>query len=136
MIKVIVGLKGSGKTARLVDEMNLEAMDSGRIVVCIVRGKRLETQIKPQIRLIDVDDYPTEGYHEFMSFLAGICSKDYDLTDIYVDSIEKVTKTNDVDQFSDFLRDLEPFSEKQNVNFTFILSADPNALPEGIRRFC
>ncbi|MHB8963694.1 MAG: hypothetical protein ACYC5K_11140 [Saccharofermentanales bacterium] len=136
MIKVIVGLKGSGKTAMLVDEMNLEAMDSKKSVVCIVRGKRLETQIKPQIRLIDVDDYPTEGYHEFMSFLAGICSKDYDLTDIYVDSIKKVTKTDDVDQFSEFLQLLEPFAEKQNVNFTFILSADPNALPVGISRFC
>lgn len=136
MIKVIVGLKGSGKTARLVDDMNLEAIDAKKSVVCIVRGNRLETQIKPQIRLIDVDEYPTEGYQEFTSFLAGICSKDYDLTDIYVDSIEKVTKTDDVGQFSDFLQHLEPFAKKQNVNFTFILSADPNALPAGISRFC
>ncbi len=136
MIKVIVGLKGTGKTARLVDEMNLEAMDPKRSVVCIVRGKRLDTQIKPRIRLIDMDDYPTEGYDPFLSFLAGVCSQDYDLTDIYVDSIKKVTKVDDIAQFDDFLRKLEPFSESQNVRFTFILSADPEHLPEGVARFC
>ena len=136
MIRVIVGKKGSGKTARLVDLMNTIAKDETKSVVCVVRGKRLETQIKPQIRLIDINDYPTEGYRELLSFLAGICAKDYDLTDIYVDSVSKVTKVDDINQFEEFLPLLKPFSEATDVNFTFILSADPDELPESIREYC
>ncbi len=136
MIRVIVGNKGSGKTARLVEQMNTMAKDETKRVVCVVRGKRLETQIKPQIRLVDINDYPTEGYRELLSFLAGICAKDYDLTDIYVDSVSKVTKVDDIKQFEDFLPLLKPFSEATDVNFTFILSADPEELPETIKSYC
>lgn len=136
MIKVIVGLKGAGKTARLVDDMNQQASDATKDVVCIVRGKRLETQIKPQIRLIDISDYPTKGYSEFLSFIAGICAKDYDLTDVYVDSIRKVTGAEDDEQFSRFLELLEPFADANNVNCTFILSADPDAIPDTVKKYC
>ena len=136
MIKVIVGNKGAGKTARLVDDMNLQAGDPTKDVVCIVRGKRLETQVKPQIRLIDISDYPTKGYREFLSFLAGICAKDYDLTDIYVDSIRKVTDVDDNDQFSEFLSLLEPFADSNNVNVMIILSEDPCNIPVGVKSYC
>jgi len=136
MIKIIVGIEGCGKTAKLVDQMNVIATDPSKRVVCIVRGKRLETLIKPQIRLVDINEYPTVGYREFLSFLAGICATDYDITDIYVDSIRKVTKTDDNLQFETFLSLLEPFSESTNVNFTFILSEDPAVIPEGVRIFC
>lgn len=137
MIKVIIGIKGSGKTARLVDDMNLQAGDATKNVVCIVRGRRLDTQIKPQIRLIDISDYPTKGYREFLSFLAGICAKDYDLTDIYVDSIHKVAATgNDIAGFESFLTDLEPFAAANNVNVTIILSEEPSTIPDGIKKYC
>lgn len=136
MIKVIVGNKGAGKTARLVDDMNLQAGDATKDVVCIVRGKRLETQIKPKIRLIDISEYPTKGYREFLSFLAGICAKDYDLTDIYIDSIRKVTNADDNQEFSEFLSLLEPFADSNKVNVTIILSEDPCNVPDGVKKYC
>ncbi len=136
MIKLIVGLKGAGKTARLVDDMNIQAGDSSKDVVCIVRGKRLETQIKPQIRLIDINDYPISGYREFFSFIAGICAKDYDLTDIYVDSIRKITGVDDNQEFSSFLSVLEPFADANNVNFTIILSEEPSMIPDEVKKYC
>lgn len=136
MIKLIVGKKGSGKTAKLVDHMNEIANDENKQVVCLVRGTRLDTQIKPQIRLINVNEYPTKGYKEFLSFLAGICAKDYDLTDIYVDSINKITGTESLEELEGFLSALEPFSQAADVNFTFILSEDENNLSERIKRYC
>ena len=136
MIKLIVGLKGVGKTAQLVDEMNLQAVDKSKDAVCIVRGKRLETQVKPQIRLIDISEYPTKGYREFLSFLAGICAKDYDLTDIYIDSISKVADAGENDQITEFLSLLEPFANSNNVNFTIILSEDPNKISAEVSKYC
>ena len=136
MIKVIVGIKGSGKTAKLVENMNLQASDATKNIVCIVRGSRLETQIKPRIRLIDISEYPTKGYREFLSFLAGICAKDYDLTDIYIDSIRKVADAEDNAQFSEFLSLLEPFADANNVNVSIILSEDPATIPDGVKKYC
>lgn|SRR5690554_1012828 len=136
MIKVLVGIKGSGKTAKLVDEMNTEAANSEKNIVCIVRGDRLDTQIKPQIRLIDMNEYPARGYDEFMGFLSGIYAENYDITDIYVDSIQKVTKTDDLSGFEGFLTRVEEFSKSKGINITIILSADPDTLPEGIREYC
>jgi archaellum biogenesis ATPase FlaH len=136
MIKVIIGIKGSGKTAKLVENMNLQAGDATKNIVCIVRGRRLETQIKPRIRLIDISEYPTKGYREFLSFLAGICAKDYDLTDIYIDSIRKVADAEDNAQFSEFLSLLEPFADANGVNVTIILSEDPSTIPEGVKKYC
>lgn len=136
MIKVIVGIKGSGKTAKLVENMNMQASDATKNIVCIVRGNRLETQIKPRIRLIDISDYPTKGYREFLSFIAGICAKDYDLTDIYIDSIRKVADAEDNTQFSEFLSLLEPFADANNVDVTIILSEDPAKIPDGVKKYC
>ncbi|MHB1484608.1 MAG: ATP-binding protein [Saccharofermentanales bacterium] len=135
MIKLIVGLKGAGKTAQLVEEMNLQAVDKTKDVVCVVRGKRLETQIKPQIRLIDISEYPTKGYREFLSFLAGICAKDYDLTDIYIDSISKVANAGENEQISEFLPLLESFANATNVNFTIILTEDPDKLSDVVKKY-
>lgn len=136
MIKVIIGIKGSGKTAKLVENMNLQASDASKNIVCIVRGSRLETQIKPRIRLIDISEYPTKGYREFLSFLAGICAKDYDLTDIYIDSIRKVADAEDNAQFSEFLSLLEPFADANGVNVTIILSEDPSKIPDEVKKYC
>lgn len=136
MIKLIVGLKGVGKTAQLVEEMNLQALDKTKDVVCVVRGKRLETQIKPQIRLVDISEYPTKGYREFLSFLAGICAKDYDLTDIYIDSIQKVANAGNSDEIIEFLSLLEPFAESNNVDFTIILTEDPAKIPADLQKYC
>jgi predicted ATP-dependent serine protease len=136
MINLIVGTKGSGKTAKLVDQMNMIASDINRIAVCVVRGKRLETQIKPQVRLIDVDDYPVKGYRELLSFIAGICAKDYDLTDIYVDSISKIAQDDNQEALSAFLDSLDRFSAESGVEFTLTYSEDPALICGKVTVYC
>ena len=135
MIKVIVGSKGSGKTARLVDDLNLQAYSDAANVVCIERGRRLDRLVKYQIRLVDISEYPITGFRELLAFIAGISAKDYDLTHIYVDSIFKVANDTSMINLEKFLADLEGFTEKNNFNVTIILSAEPEALPESVRRF-
>lgn len=135
MIKVLVGLKGSGKTAYLVEEMNDHALNSELNVVCIERGRRLDTQIKPQIRLINIDEYPVEGYEQVQGFVAGICSKDYDITDIYIDSMKKVARSEDNDRFLNFLENIEPLILDRNINLVILYSADPNRIPEGLKKY-
>ncbi len=135
MIKVIVGSKGSGKTARLVDDLNMQALSDAANVVCIERGRRLDRLVKYQIRLVDISEYPISGFRELLAFIAGISAKDYDLTHIYIDSIFKVANDTSMINLERFLNDIEGFTEVNNFNVSIILSADPDALPESIRRF-
>ena len=76
MIKVIVGSKGSGKTARLVDDLNAQAMSDATNVVCIEAGRRLDRLVKYQIRLTDITEYPVHGYREMLSFIDEISEKE------------------------------------------------------------
>ena len=136
MIKVIVGSKGSGKTAQLVDDLNMQANSEGTNVVCIEVGRRLDRMVKYKIRLVDITEYPVKGFPELLSFIAGISAKDYDLTHVYIDSIGKIAGDQDLVNLERFLADLEVFAEKNNFNVMIILSADPETLPEGIRKYC
>lgn len=135
MIRVIVGNKGSGKTARLVDELNEHAARDND-VVCVERGRRLDSSVNYKIRMVDIADYPVKGYRELLCFLCGLYAKDYDLDHIYIDSIIKVSGTDDLDELSGFLAELDAFSGKSGVDAVVILSADPDTVPEGVRRYC
>jgi hypothetical protein len=136
MIKVIVGGKGSGKTARLVDDLNMQAMNESMNVVCIEAGRRLDRLVKYRIRLVDVSEYPVQGYAQLLSFIAGISAKDYDLTHIYIDSIQKVSGDPDLSNLGSFLEQLDSFAAKNNFSVMIILSAESEEVPACIQKFC
>ena len=135
MIKVIVGSKGSGKTARLVDDLNTQAMSDAANVVCIEAGRRLDRLVKYQIRLTDVTEYPVKGYKQLLSFIAGISAKDYDITHLYIDSIYKVSGDDNPEHLAEFLSELDEFAQKDNFHVMIILSAEPESLPECVQRY-
>lgn len=57
MINLIVGVKGTGKTKRLIDDVNRAVSASHGVVVCVEYGKKLTYDVKYQVRLIDAKDY-------------------------------------------------------------------------------
>ena len=136
MIKVIAGAKGTGKTAQLVDQINDQASNENNNIVCIERGNRLDRLLKYRIRLIDIEEYPTEGFNELLSFIAGVSAKDYDLTHVYIDSIFKVAKCSDVEQCGFFLERLEGFLADSPIQVTIVLSSLESTLPENVKKYC
>ena len=53
MIHVIMGLKGSGKTKKLIDAINAAVADAHGDVVCIEYGKKLTYDVTYKVRLVD-----------------------------------------------------------------------------------
>ncbi len=90
MIKLIVGLRGSGKTKALVDTVNEVASSSKGDVICIEFGNKLNFDIKPQARLVDSNAYSINNAKALYGFIAGIMASNYDITHIYVDSALKI----------------------------------------------
>jgi len=134
MIKIIAGEKGTGKTARLVDEINTVAADDNN-VVCIERGSRLDQSLKYKVRLVNMTEYPVEGYDQLLAFIGGICSKDYDLTHIYIDSIKKVSACDDLSQLEAFLAKLDAFLKDSAITITIIVTCSISALPESVKKY-
>lgn len=135
MIKIIAGAKGTGKTAKLVEDINSVAVEDNN-VVCIERGSRLDQLLNHNVRLINITEYPCSGFDQLLSFIGGICSKDYDLTHIYIDSIKKVASCEDFDLLKEFLFKLDSFLADKNINVTLIMTCDVDSLPDEIKQFC
>lgn len=135
MIKLIVGEKGTGKTSRLVEELNAQAHEDEHNIVCIERGRRLDRFIKYQIRLIDIAEYPVNSFDQLLAFISGVYARDYDLSHLVIDSITKVAASDDFDELAAFLSALEGFSEEKHFDVKLILSYNVEDLPEEIRQF-
>ena len=134
MIKIIAGEKGTGKTAKLVDDINTAARQDNNIV-CIERGNRLDQLLKPNVRLVNMKEYPVEGFDQLLAFIGGICSKDYDLTHIYIDSIFKVANEEGMDNLERFITKLDAFLKDSPVTAMIILSGKVDDLPEAVKAY-
>ena len=136
MLKLIVGVKGSGKTSRLVDELNKQANGPERNIICIERGNRLDLLVNPRVRLIDINEYPVHSLEQLLSFIAGLNARDYDITDIFIDSICKVAdiKIQEVN-IKDFLEQLALLSNQTKTIITGIVTSDVADLDPSLKRY-
>lgn len=135
MIKLIVGLQGTGKTAAMVSQLTDLSENEDNNIVCIEQGKRFDGQLPFRVRLVDIEEYPVEGYGELLAFVAGVIAKDYDISHIYIDSIYKVADVEDSDGLVGFVNDLEGLSKQFDVEIVMSVSDDPANLPSELEPY-
>ncbi|HHV42609.1 MAG TPA: hypothetical protein GXX72_07190 [Clostridiaceae bacterium] len=135
MIDAIVGVKGSGKTPRLLEEMTKELMEEGANIIFIEYGKRLDSLVPYQVRLIDITEYPVRGYDGLLAFLSGLNAKDYDISHIYIDSIYKVVGDDNLDHLADFFRELEKLAKQCENRVTITITAELESLPKSVQAY-
>lgn len=129
MVRLIIGLKGSGKTKQLIELTN-QAVDSTHgHVVCIEKGDKLRFDIRREVRLIDSDLYGVKGAGELFGMVSGILASNYDVKDLYIDSSLKICG-NDLPSFVDFVRRLDLLCAKLEVNCVTTVSIAPESFPE------
>ena len=69
MISMIIGHKGSGKTKKLIDQINARVEASHGNVVCIEKGQKLTYDLTYRVRLVDSDRFTIDGYDELFGFI-------------------------------------------------------------------
>lgn len=134
MVKLIMGLKGMGKTKMLIDMVNEAAKNDKGDVVCIEKGKKLTYDISHDVRLIDVTEYEISDFNSFYGFICGILAQDYDISAIFIDSVLKIC-SDDFNAFSAFLTKIEKLSEEQGKEIILTASGDQAIAPESVKRF-
>ncbi len=136
MVKVIMGIRGSGKTKQVIDLVNTAVHEEAGNVVCVERGQNLRFNIKYSAKLIDISEYPmTLSYDSLFSFICGLYSGNYDITHVFIDSLYKITGQDDDGKAGEFLEKIDRFSDATGVKFTITISADIELANDTIRKF-
>lgn len=132
MLKLIVGVKGTGKTKTLINLVNGALEVTKGDVVCIEKGTKLRYDIKPSARLIDVDEYKIADAQSLYGFIAGIMASNHDVTDLFIDGTLKICN-HDNAAFEKLTHELAEFVEKFGLNLTMTVSMREEDIPESIR---
>ena len=134
MVKLIVGLKGSGKTKTLIEMVNDASQNSKGSVVCIEKGQKLIYDVKYTARLVEADAYNIDNPHSLYGFIAGIAASDHDLTDVFVDSALKIVG-NDVEEFVNFIEATAALVDKLGFNCVMTSSIAIDEVPEALKKY-
>lgn len=134
MIELLIGKKGTGKTKALIENVNNAAMVvKGNVVFVSDDTRRSMHDIKSKVRMADTKDFELKSYSEFLGFICGIISRDYDITNIFIDGIFKIIGSDSLDGFEEFLSRLETISQNLNISFVISVSIDAETAPDYIK---
>lgn len=77
MVRLIMGVKGSGKTKQLIELITLRRRMRPGNVVCIEPKRDMSYNIHYNIRLIDAQEYDLHSYEMFRGFISGLYAGNY-----------------------------------------------------------
>lgn len=132
MIKLIVGNKGKGKTKYLLDMVNRSVTTISGNIVYLDKSTKHMHELSNKVRLINVYDYQIENCDEFIGFICGIISQDYDLEQMYLDSFLTIAHLEGID-ITSVIDKLNKISEAYKVDFILSVSNDEKNLPESLK---
>ena len=134
MIHVIMGLKGSGKTKKLIDSINQTVASASGDVVCIEYGKKLTYDVNYRVRLVDSKEYGINNLDMLKGFLSGLHAGNFDITNVYIDNLYK-TIGSDRATGEAFVLWCAEFAQTNNMNITVTVSDDPAEASEAIKQY-
>jgi len=134
MIHVIMGLKGSGKTKKMIDSINETLAHANGDVVCIEYGKKLTYDVNYRVRLVDSKEYAISNSDMLKGFLSGLHAGNFDITHVYIDNLYK-TIGSDRANGEAFVAWCAAFAEANNMNITITISDDPAQASEEIKQY-
>jgi hypothetical protein len=129
-----MGLKGSGKTKKLIDSINETLASANGDVVCIEYGKKLTYDINYRVRLVDSKEYGINNLEMLKGFLSGLHAGNFDITNVYIDNLYKTIGT-DRAQGEAFVLWCAEFAQVNNMNITITVSDDPAQASEAIKQY-
>ena len=136
MVRVIMGVKGTGKTKQMIELINTAVQSEHGNVVCIERGPKLTYDINYKIRLVEASHYDMKDYDFLKGFVSGLYAGNYDITHIFIDSLTKIVPSEAADlAVEDFLDWLNDFGEDNNIKFTVTISADSSLASDGVKKY-
>ena len=134
MLKLIIGVKGTGKTKVLIDMVNSALAITKGDVVCIEKGTQLRFDIKSKVRLVDTEEYLIHDAEALYGFIAGILASNYDVTDLFVDNTFKICGGN-LSALDALLENTDALLAKHDVNVFMTASIPVEDATDTIKKY-
>jgi ethanolamine utilization microcompartment shell protein EutL len=134
MLKLMIGVKGTGKTKTLIEMVNDALSKTQGDVVCIEKGVKLRYDVKYQARLINTNEYLVFDAEALYGFIAGILASNHDVSDLFVDSALKICN-EDVAAFEKLVLALDELCSKMNVNVVMTSSLPVEEASDTIKKY-
>jgi len=135
MIELLIGTKGTGKTKVLIENVNSAAKSAeGNVVFISNNTSQNMYNITSKVRMADTSEFDISSWDEFLGFICGIISGNFDITNVFVDGTLKIVN-NSLDGFEAFLNSLDALGKKFDINFELSVSVDKDTAPEYIKKY-
>ena len=134
MIHVIMGLKGSGKTKKMIDSIHQSVASATGDVVCIEFGKKLTYDVNYRVRLVDSKEYGISNLDMLKGFLSGLHAGNFDITHVYIDNLYKTIGNSRADGEA-FVIWCAEFAKVNNMEITVTISDDPAEASEEVKQY-
>ncbi|MBQ9715028.1 MAG: hypothetical protein IJV77_01310 [Clostridia bacterium] len=134
MIKLICGEKGAGKTKKILDMANDTAKTSKGTVVFLDKDDSHKLSLSYKVRLNDMSEWRISSDNELVAFIKGMLATNYDITDIFVDGVVKISG-HPVEELANFFGCLERVISDKDVTVVLTISKDADALPDFLAKY-
>ena len=134
MIRVIIGLKGTGKTKKLLSAIHETLEHANGDVVCIEYGKKLTYDVPYKVRLVDSEEYAICNPDLLKGFLSGLHAGNFDITHVFIDNLYK-TIGKDLAAAEEFIHWCAVFAANNNMNITMTVSEDEANVSEEVKKY-
>jgi len=132
MINVIYGLKGSGKTNKIIDKANWRAASTNGKILYITDRPEHSKEIDKDVRFINIKEYGIDSDKTLLAFLKGLFAGNYDITDVYIDGPAKFVKM-EVADMEEFYKGVEALSSSFKADFTVTVSVEE--VPDYMKKY-
>lgn len=89
MISVIYGVKGSGKTQRIMDACNSTAERATGQVVFITDNNN-SLGVSASVKFINVAEYGVRNTYELSGFIKGMLAMNFDIQNVFIDGLSRL----------------------------------------------
>ncbi len=135
MLELLIGKKGTGKTKVLIDSVNRAAGEAhGNVIFISNNTGRNMYDIDTKVRMADTSDFDIKSWEEFLGFVCGIISSNFDISNIYIDGVLKIVKDT-TEGMEVFLNSVDEMSKKFNIDVMISVSMDASEAPEYIKKY-
>ena len=134
MLKLMIGVKGTGKTKTLIEKVNAASATSHGDVVCIEKGTKLRFDVSSKVRLVDTEEYLVSDAQALYGLIAGILASNYDVTDIFVDNTLKICNGN-IPALEIMLNEVAALLDRHDVNLFMTASIPLEDASDSFQRY-
>ena len=135
MVRLIMSGKGEGKTKQLMDLMAAAAETESGCMVCIEATQSMGFSLRHQTRMIDAGEYQLGSFDALRGFISGLYAGNYDISQVFIDNLCAIVKSEDTNAIDKFLVWMDAFGESCNIKFVVTISADPESATDVMRKF-